>query len=138
MRVSKMIKRVNHVAVAVRDTEEALRFYKEVLGLQPSESKAAPEQGLKITFLPIGDGEIEFLEPISETSTVAKFLEKRGEGLHHICLEVDDIEATLHSLSERGVPLVDTIPRVGAHGTRIAFIHPEAAHGILIELSETK
>jgi len=130
-----MIRRINHVAIVVNDIESALRVYQDALGLKPSRVETVPEQDVRIAFLPTGDSEIELLEPINPNSGVAKFLAKRGEGMHHICLEVDDLEATLADLQARGVALIDRVPRHGAHG-RIAFIHPQGAHGVLIELLE--
>ncbi len=130
-----MIRRIDHVAIVVNDIEAALRIYRDALGLTLDHVETIPEQDVKIAFLPAGDSEIELLEPIHPDSGVAKFLAKRGEGMHHICLEVDDIEAALEALEASGVDLIDRTPRRGAHG-RVAFIHPKGAHGVLIELLE--
>ncbi|MCS7221801.1 MAG: methylmalonyl-CoA epimerase [Anaerolineae bacterium] len=130
-----MIYRIHHIAVVVNDIETALRVYRDALGLSLSRVETIPEQDVKVAFLPTSDSEIELLEPINSDSGVAKFLAKRGEGIHHICLEVDDLEATLMELAAHGVELIDHVPRRGAYG-RVAFIHPKGAHGVLIELLE--
>ncbi len=130
-----MIGRIDHVAIVVRDLQAALAVYEDALGLTCSHTEKVPEQEVTVAFLPTGDSEIELLEPTSTDSGVARFLEQRGEGMHHICLEVDDIEATLADLAARGVPLIDKTPKQGVYG-RVAFIHPKGAHGVLIELME--
>lgn len=130
-----MIHRIDHVAIVVNDIEAALRVYRDALGLRLSQLQTIPDQDVKIAFLPAGDSEIELLEPINPESGVARFLARRGEGMHHICLEVDDLDATLAELATQGVELIDRAPRPGAHG-RIAFIHPKGSHGVLIELLE--
>ncbi len=130
-----MIHRIDHVAIVVNDIEAALRVYRDALGLRLSQVQTIPDQDVKVAFLPAGDSEIELLEPINPDSGVARFLARRGEGMHHICLEVDDLDATLAELAAQGVELIDRAPRVGAHG-RIAFIHPKGSHGVLIELLE--
>ncbi len=135
LRDRAMIEKVDHIAIVVRSIEEALQVYEGALGFELTEVKEMPEQAVRIAFLPVGEGEIELVEPLTTDSGVAKFLEKRGEGLHHICLEVEDIEAALHDLRAKGVGLIDKQPRQGAHG-RIAFLHPESTHGVLIELIE--
>ncbi len=130
-----MIKGVHHIGIAVRNTEEAEKTYTELLGVKPSHSEVIPEQGVKATIFHLGQCEIELLEPIDPESGVAKFLEKRGEGLHHICLEVDGIDEELKALAAKGVRLIDKEPRLGLAG-RIAFLHPQAANGVLIELAQ--
>ncbi len=130
-----MIRKVNHFAIVVHNIEEALQVYERALGLELAEVKEVPEQAVRIAFLPVGESQIELVEPITAESGVARFLEKRGEGLHHICLEVDDIEAALQDLAAQGIRLIDEQPRQGAHG-RVAFLHPKSAHGVLIELIE--
>ena len=130
-----MIKKIDHIAVIVRSIEEALQAYEGALGLKLDNVKEVPEQAVRVAFLPVGESEIELVEPLTADSGVAKFLEKRGEGMHHICLEVDDIEAALQDLAAKGVRLIDKQPRQGAHG-RVAFLHPKSAHGVLIELVE--
>jgi methylmalonyl-CoA epimerase len=133
-----MPKRIDHVAIIVRNIEQALVFYRDTLGIAPSAIKEVPTEQVRIAFLPMGGpggSEIELIEPTTPDSSLAKFLEKRGEGLHHICLEVDNIDAALAEIQEKGVPVLDKQPRVAAEG-RAIFIHPKAAHGVLLELIE--
>jgi methylmalonyl-CoA/ethylmalonyl-CoA epimerase len=127
------IKRVDHIAIVVEDLDAALATYRDALGIALDHVAEMPDQGVKAAFLPVGDGEIELLEPLSPDSGIGKYLAKRGEGLHHICLEVDDIDAALAELKDRGAALIDETPKRGAHGL-VAFIHPKGAHGVLIEL----
>jgi methylmalonyl-CoA/ethylmalonyl-CoA epimerase len=129
------IKRIDHIAIVVENLESALGIYRDALGMQLDHVETIPEQDVKIGFLPSGETEIELLEPINPGSGIGRYLEKRGEGLHHICLEVDDIEATLADLKAQGARLIDDTPKRGAHG-KIAFIHPKGANGVLIELLE--
>ena len=131
-----MIIKLDHIAIAVRDLESALKPYTEALGLTVSKMEEIQGQQVRIAYLPIGDTEIELLEPTTDDSGVAKFLEKRGEGLHHICLEVDDLKATLARLKDQGMRLIDEEPRDGGKGKRIAFVHPRSMNGVLIELTE--
>jgi methylmalonyl-CoA/ethylmalonyl-CoA epimerase len=125
--------KLHHVGIAVRNLEEALVAYR-ALGLEPAGREEVPGQGVKLAFLPAGETRLELLEPLREDSAVGRFLESRGEGLHHICLEVDDIEAALARARAAGIRLVDEKPREGAHGARIAFLHPRSLHGVLVEL----
>jgi methylmalonyl-CoA/ethylmalonyl-CoA epimerase len=127
------IKRIDHIAVVVDSLDGALATYRDALGMEVAHVDTLPEQDVKIGFLPSGDSEIELLEPINPDSGIARYLAKRGEGLHHICLEVDDIVRTLADLKARGLQLIDETPRRGAYG-KVAFIHPRAASGVLIEL----
>ncbi len=127
------IKRIDHVAVVVENLAAALSVYRDALGLVVSKQETMPEQDVKMAFLPSGDSEIELLEPIHPDSGIGRYLARRGEGLHHICLEVDDLQATLAELKARGTQLIDETPRRGAYG-QVAFIHPKGAHGVLIEL----
>ncbi len=129
------IKRIDHIAVVVKDLDAALEVYRDALGMPLAGVQTIPEQDVKIGFLPSGGTEIELLEPINPDSGIAQFLAKRGEGMHHICLEVDDIELTLADLKAKGAQLIDETPRSGAYG-KVAFIHPKGAHGVLIELLE--
>ena len=131
------VTKIGHIGLAVKSIDEAQRFYAQGLGLALTHVETVPEQGVRVAFLPTGDSEIELLEPLSDSSPVAKFLEKRGEGIHHICLKVPDIEAALAQLAAQGAELIDKTPRLGAEGKRIAFVHPRSAHGVLIELSES-
>jgi methylmalonyl-CoA epimerase len=131
------MKKIDHIAIAVHSIEEALQAYEGALGLELAGVGEVPEQGVRVAFLPTGESELELVEPLASDSGVAKFLEKRGEGIHHICFEVDDIEAVLQDLAARGVRLIDEQPRRGAQG-RVAFLHPKSTHGVLIELIEKR
>lgn len=131
-----MIKRVAHIAVAVRSVEEASRFFEQVLGLRCERTEVVETEKAKVAFFPLGETEIELVEGMEKGNPLERFLEKRGEGIHHICLEVANLDETMGQLREAGVPLLDETPRPGADGTRVAFIHPKGAHGILIELVE--
>ena len=131
-----MIKKVHHVAIVVKNLDEALKLYGNLFGIKPAKIETIPQQGVKAALLPLADGgEIEFLEPINPEGGVAKFLERRGEGIHHICLEVDSIDEELHLLSQKGVELIDKEARPGLAG-RVAFIHPKSTKGALIELAQ--
>jgi methylmalonyl-CoA/ethylmalonyl-CoA epimerase len=127
------IKRIDHIAIVVESLDAALATYRDALGMTLGRVETLPEQDVRIGFLPSGDSEIELLEPIHPDSGIARYLAKRGEGLHHVCLEVDDIRQTLADLKSRGIQLIDETPRQGAYG-RVAFIHPKSANGVLIEL----
>ncbi len=127
---------VDHIGVAVKDLQKALAFWENSLGIPCVGVEEVAEQKVRTAFLPVGDTEIELLEPTSDESPVAKFLEKKGEGIHHIALRVENLEAALEDLKAQGVQLIDTTPRYGAGGARIAFVHPKATGGVLLELSE--
>ncbi len=127
---------IHHVAIAVRDLDAALAFYRDTLGLKMTERCEVPEEGVEIAFLPTGKGEVELLRPLNEESGVARFLKKRGEGLHHVCLAVEDIEAAMENLRAAGARLLSEEPRVNVHGTRYVFVHPTSTHGVLLELYE--
>ena len=126
--------KLDHIGIAVRSLESA-KIYK-ALGLTIDHVETVASQGVKTAFLSVGDSNLELLEPTGPESTIAKFIEKRGEGIHHICLRVDDIEAHLVRLKEQGFRLINEHPVPGAHGCRVAFLHPAAGNGVLIELSE--
>ena len=126
--------RIAHVGVAVTDLDAALAFYRDVLGLTPHPTEEA--DGAAIVSLPFGESEVELLAPIRTDSPIARFLERRGPGIHHICYRVPDLEAALASCRAAGYRLVDDVPRIGAGGRRIAFVHPKATAGILLELTE--
>jgi methylmalonyl-CoA epimerase len=128
-----MIKRVDHVAVVVRNMDEALQLYDNLLGLKPGKVEDNQEQGVKAALISIGDTEIELLEPIDPNGGVAKFLEQRGGGLHHISLEVDDVDWQLEQLEAKGAKLIDKKGRSGLAG-KIAFVHPKSLDGVLLEL----
>ncbi len=133
-----MIEKVDHIGVAVRDLKEAVAIYESVLGLELEGYETVAEQKVRVAKLLGGADCIELLEPTSEDSPIAKFLARRGPGIHHVCLRVDDIEATLARFKERGLQLIDEEPKIGAGGCRIAFVHPKSTGGVLIELSEKK
>jgi methylmalonyl-CoA/ethylmalonyl-CoA epimerase len=129
------ITKINHVAIAVDDFEEALTFWRDALGLELDHVEDVPSQKSKVAFLPVGEGEVELVKPTEEGTGVAKFLAKNGPGLHHLCFEVDDIDGMLVSLLEKGVRLINAEPLV-LEGRKMAFIHPKSANGVLVELYE--
>ena len=131
-----MIKKINHIGLAVHSIAKALEVFCDALGLQVERTELIEDQGVKVAFLPLEGIHLELLEPIDETGPVARFLRRKGQGVHHVCLEVDDIEAVLSALQQRGVRLVDEQPRIGAGGIKIAFLHPSSTRGILLELCE--
>jgi methylmalonyl-CoA/ethylmalonyl-CoA epimerase len=130
------VQRIDHVAVVVEDIEKANAFYRDALGLDLSHVEEVESQGVKVAFFPLGDSEIELVEPTTDDSGVARYLAGRGPGIHHICLEVDDIAATLADLKARGVELINEQPVPGSGGRQIAFVHPRSTSGVLIELYE--
>ncbi|MDO8490452.1 MAG: methylmalonyl-CoA epimerase [Dehalococcoidia bacterium] len=129
-----MIKKLHHIAVVVTNLDDALAMYDKLFGLKPTKVATVPAQGVKAALLPIGQTEIELLEPIDPNSGVAKFLAKQGEGMHHICLETDDVAADLNTLGDKGVALIDKTPRMGLAG-KVGFMHPKSTKGVLIELA---
>lgn len=131
-----MVAKIHHIGIAVQSIAEALTVFRDGLHLTVEQTETVDDQGVRVAFLPVGDTRLELLEPTGETGTVANFLRRRGEGVHHICLEVEDIEAVLGELKEAGIRLVDDRPRAGAQGARIAFLHPSSTHGVLVELHE--
>ena len=131
-----MLKKIYHLGYAVEDITAAARFYEEHFGARVGEPEEVEEQGIVATMFDVGESRIELLEPTRRDSPVGKFLEKRGEGFHHVAFQVEDLEGTLKELREGGVELIDEEPRVGAGGTRMAFVHPKDAHGVLTELVE--
>jgi len=128
--------KIEHIGIATRSLDDAIGFWRDALELDVVATEEVAEQGVRIAMLPIGETRIELLEPTSEASPIAKFLEKRGAGIHHIAVRVDDIRATLARLKEQGLRLIDEVPRVGAGGCLVAFIHPSSANGVLLELVE--
>lgn len=130
--------KIAHIGIAVHDLDAALALFRDAMGLHVEYRRAVPEQGVEIVGLPVGESEIELLQPLSDEGGVAKFLQSRGEGVHHICFEVDDIEAALRDMETAGYRLIDRTPRVGANGQRYAFVHPKGTHGVLIEFYEKK
>ncbi len=130
------ILKINHIGIAVQSAKEGEKFWGDALGIPCAGSETVAEQGVTTVFFPVGESEVELLEPTSEKSPVANFLAKKGEGLHHIALQVEDLEAALAELKQKGVRLIDEKPRYGAGGAKIAFIHPAATRGVLVELCE--
>lgn len=128
------IKRIDHIAIVVEDIEASLQFWRDALGLDVDQVQTVSDQKSIVAFLPVGEGEVELVKPTSDDSGIARYLQKRGPGMHHICFEVDDIEATLAQLKEKGVRLINETPLSGSAGKKLAFIHPESANGVLVEL----
>ncbi|MBE2198793.1 MAG: methylmalonyl-CoA epimerase [Anaerolinea sp.] len=131
-----MIKKIDHIAIVAPDLDEATGFWAEALGLPITRIADVPEEEVTVAFLPIGDSNLEILQPTNDSSGVGRYLQKRGPGMHHICLEVEDIDAVLTKLQAANVPLINSEARVGHGGTRYAFIHPKGTGGVLIELYE--
>ena len=129
-----MLGRVEHIALAVADLEAAIQHYRSVWGLEVSHRERVEDQGVEEAMLPIGDTHLQLLAATNEDSTVAKFIERRGEGLHHIAYEVTNLEETLAELQDEGVELIDEAPRPGGRGHMVAFVHPKSNHGLLVEL----
>ncbi|MBI2219854.1 MAG: methylmalonyl-CoA epimerase [Acidobacteria bacterium] len=125
---------LDHIGIAVSDLEASLALYRDILGLEIAAPEDVPSQRVRAHFIPAGEGFLELLEATAPDSPIARYVEKRGPGLHHVALRVDDIRAALAHLKARGVRLIDQEPRPGAHGSLVAFIHPSAAHGVLVEL----
>lgn len=131
-----MINKIDHIGIAVQSIEQTMKIYTEKLRLKGGEITEIPEQKVKVASFNIGESDIELIEPITQESTVARFLEKKGEGIHHIAFEVTNLETRLNELKNNGTRLIDEKPRRGAYGKKIAFIHPKDTKGILIELVE--
>ena len=131
-----MIKKISHIAIVVPDLENAMSFWVDTLGLPLAHVEHVEDQGVDVAFLPSGDSEVELLEPVSDDSGVARFMNRRGPGMHHICFEVDDIEETLARIKAAGVPLINEEPTIGTGGKKIAFVHPKGTGGVLVELYE--
>jgi methylmalonyl-CoA epimerase len=136
MTTKPFAKGLDHVAIVVKDLDKAVAFYRDSLGLSLSEIEEVPEQQVKTAIFGHGMGRVELICPTTPNSGVARFLEKRGEGLHHICLEVEDIEQAMAAVKAAGAPLIDEVPKPGAGGAKVAFIHPKGTHGVLTELRE--
>jgi len=131
-----MLNKVSHIGIAVKSLEVSIPFYRDVLGMPFEGTETVVEQKVKVAFLGVGESRVELLEATDADSPVAKFIEKNGEGVHHVAYEVDDLAAALAELKSRGVRLIDETPRGGAHGTQIAFLHPKASGGVLTELCQ--
>lgn len=130
-----MIGKIDHVGLAVRSIDEARRFW-EALGLEVAEIEEVPAEGVRVAMIPCGESRIELLEPTRDDSPVARFLERRGEGIHHVCLGSDDVAADDGALREAGYEVLRPVPTGGAGGTKVQFVHPRSAHGVLVELAE--
>ena len=130
------LKRVEHIGIAVKDLDEAVKFYETAIGLKAVGYETVAEQKVKVAFLPCGDSELELLESTEPDGPIARFIEKNGPGIQHIAIRVDDIDKALEELKEKGVRLIDQTPRYGAGGARIAFVHPKATGGVLLELTQ--
>ena len=129
--------KINHLGIATKGIEEALKFWEDSLGLENVHTEIVEDQKVRVAMLPIGESRIELLEPTSDDSPISKFLEKRGGGIHHVAIETDDIEASLQKLKDSGARLIDEKPRVGAEGCLVAFVHPSSTGGVLLELVQT-
>ena len=130
--------KINHLGIATKGIDEALKFWADALGLENVHTETVEDQKVRIAMLPLGESRIELLEPTSEDSPISKFLEKRGGGIHHIAVEVEDIAASLANLKARGIRLIDETPRTGAEGCLVAFVHPSSSNGVLLELVQTQ
>lgn len=131
-----MVKKVDHIGIAVKSLEETLKFYEDALGLKCEGTEVVKEQKVKVAFLPIGDTEMELLESTDDEGPIARYIEKKGEGVQHIAYRVDDIEKAIEEMKAKGIRMIDEKPRYGAGGAKIAFLHPKSTHGVLIELCE--
>jgi methylmalonyl-CoA/ethylmalonyl-CoA epimerase len=133
-----MYKKISHVAIAVKNLDDAVMRYTQVMGMTLKCTEEVADQKVKVAMLPLGESRIELVQPTSPDSPVQKFIDAKGEGIHHIAFEVDDLEASLNLLKYAGMQLIDQKPRIGAEGAKIAFVHPKALNGVLLELIETK
>lgn len=130
------ISKVDHIGIAVKDLEEALKLYRDILQLEVTGVEEVPDQKVKVAFIPVGESKVELLEPTTDDSPVAKFIAKRGEGIHHITFRVDNLEKALKEAKAAGIRLIDETPRLGAGGAKIAFLHPKSTGGVLLELCQ--
>jgi methylmalonyl-CoA/ethylmalonyl-CoA epimerase len=128
------VKQINHVAVVVDDMDKALLFWRDALGMEMHELRDVPAEKSQVAFLPLGGSEVELVQPTTDDSGIAKYLAKRGAGMHHICLEVDDIEGMMSQLRSKNIRLINEEPRTAVDGKKYAFIHPESTSGVLVEL----
>lgn len=131
------IKAINHVAVVVEDMEKSLAFWRDALGIELHELRDVPAERSRVAFLPLAGAEVELVMPTTDDSGIAKYLAKRGQGMHHICLEVDDIDSMMVQLKLKNIRLINEEPRTAADGKKYAFIHPESTGGVLVELYQT-
>jgi len=125
-----VIKKVDHIGIAVKDLDETLKFYENVLGIKAQGNEVIEEQKVRVAFLPIGDTEIELLESTEENGPISKFIEKKGEGIQHIAYKVDDIDKAIEEMKSKGIRMIDEKPRYGAGGAKIAFLHPKSTFGV--------
>lgn len=132
-----MLSKIDHLGIVVRDLDAAIAHWKELLGLEMVHREVVEDQGVEVAKFPVGESAVELISPIKDGTGIAGFLEKRGEGIHHICFEVNDLEGALAGLAESGARLIDKKPRIGAGGDLVAFLHPKAANGVLTELKQS-
>jgi methylmalonyl-CoA/ethylmalonyl-CoA epimerase len=130
------VKRIDHVAIVVDDVQSALTFWRDALGLTLAKVERNTGEEVDIAFLPVGESEIELIAPLNETSGVAKYLAKRGMGMHHLCVEVEDLDGMVTRLRQHGIELINDVPKVNDHGVRYCFVHPKSAMGVMLELYE--
>jgi methylmalonyl-CoA/ethylmalonyl-CoA epimerase len=128
------VKKIHHIAVLVEDIDESLNFWQDALGILPTQVSDFPEESARIAFLPLGEAELELVQPTTSDTGLSRFLEKRGEGMHHLCVEVDDLVSLLGKLKSKGIQLINEEPRAGEDGRLYAFVHPKSTHGVLLEL----
>lgn len=128
--------KLDHIGIAVKDLNETLKFYKDVLGLKVEGTEVVEEQGVKVAFLPVGDTEIELLESTTPDGPIARYIEKNGEGMQHMAFLVENIEEAIEYMKNKGMRMIDEKPRYGAGGAKIAFVHPKSSHRVLVELTE--
>jgi methylmalonyl-CoA epimerase len=135
-----MLRQIDHIAIVVQNLDAALRVYHEVLGLPLERVEDVPAEKVRVAFMPLpeGDGEVELVQPTAEDTGIARYLAKRGEGMHHICFEVDDIQAAIAEMAASGLQVLEEKPRLGSQGQKYVFVHPKSAHGVLIELYERR
>ena len=138
MGIRTVLTKLDHIGIAVNSLEEALPFYRDRLGMRMIKTEVVEAQRVRVAFLSLGSETIELIEGTDEQSSIRKFVAKRGEGIHHLCFQVVNLEESLKELKERGIRLIDENPRQGADGARVAFLHPASSHGVLIELKEKK
>jgi methylmalonyl-CoA epimerase len=130
--------KIDHLGIATKEIDQALSFWEDALGLEKVHTEVVEDQKVRVAMLPLGESRIELLEPMSEDSPISKFLEKRGGGIHHVAVQVEDIETSLKRLKDKGMRLIDESPRIGAEGCLVAFVHPSSANGVLLELVQVK
>lgn len=129
--------KINHIAIVVEDVQQALNFWSDALGMPVEHTERNEDEAVEIAFLPLGEGEIELISPITEDSGIAKYMAKKGSGLHHLCVDVDNLEAVMQQLREKEIELINESPRIRPDGTKYAFVHPKSTGGVLLELYET-